>query len=160
MKPDPKLDLLLERVVDVPPELVWKAWTEPEHLKQWFTPKPWQTVDCEIELRPGGIFKTVMRSPEGDEFPNAGCYLEVVPNRRLVWTGALERDYRPVVPDPHAPFMFTAYILLDPEGTGTRYRALVIHSDEDGRQKHEAMGFHDGWGKALDQLVEYMHSKP
>ena len=50
-----------------------RAWTTPEHLKKWFTPAPWTTVDCEIDLRPGGIFRTVMRSPEGQEFPNVGC---------------------------------------------------------------------------------------
>lgn len=73
-QPDPRLDLVIERIVDVPPELVWKAWTSPEHLKPWFTPVPWKTVDCEIDLRPGGMFRTVMRSPEGQEFPNVGCY--------------------------------------------------------------------------------------
>jgi uncharacterized protein YndB with AHSA1/START domain len=86
---DPRLDLLLERIVDVPPEFVWTAWTAPEHLKKWFTPVPWQTVDCEIDLRPGGIFRTVMRSPEGEEFPHVGCYLEVIKSERLVWTVAL-----------------------------------------------------------------------
>jgi uncharacterized protein YndB with AHSA1/START domain len=75
---DPELDLVLERVVDVPPALVWRAWTEPERLKRWFTPKPWQTVECEIDLRPGGIFRTTMRSPEGEDTPHVGCYLEVV----------------------------------------------------------------------------------
>src|SRR5216683_7570134 len=83
-KLDPRLDLLLERVVDVPPELVWAAWTTPEHVKKWFTPAPWTTVDCEIDLRPGGIFRFVMRSPEGQEFPNVGCYLEIVKNQKLV----------------------------------------------------------------------------
>jgi uncharacterized protein YndB with AHSA1/START domain len=151
---DPKLDLVLERVVDVPPELVWAAWTQPEHIKQWFTPAPWRTVDAEVDLRPGGIFRTVMRSPEGQDFPDAGCYLEIVPNRRLVWTGALEAGYRPKRLSPHVPFHMTVAILLEPEGKGTRYRAIVLHGDEDGRQKHEAMGFHQGWGKALDQLVD------
>ena len=65
--PDPKLDQVLERVVDVPPSLVWAAWTNPEQVKKWFAPAPWQTVDCEIDLRPGGVFRTVMRSPEGKE---------------------------------------------------------------------------------------------
>src|ERR1700757_2562428 len=94
-QPDPKLDLLLERIVDVPRELVWMAWTTPEHVKKWFTPAPWATVDCEIDLRPGGIFRTVMRSPEGQEFPSVGCYLEVIENERLVWTDALAPGYRP-----------------------------------------------------------------
>jgi uncharacterized protein YndB with AHSA1/START domain len=88
-QPDPERDLILERVVDVAPELVWAAWTKPEHIKKWFTPAPWTTVDCEIDLWPGGNVRTVMRSPEGKEFPNEGCYLEIVENKKLVWTGAL-----------------------------------------------------------------------
>src|SRR5690242_2821697 len=93
--PNPSLDLVLERVVDVPRELVWSAWTTPEHIKKWFTPAPWTTIACEIDLRPGGAFRTTMRSPEGEEFPNVGCYLEVVPNERLVWTNALGPGFRP-----------------------------------------------------------------
>lgn len=158
-QPDPKLDLVLERIVDVPRELVWAAWTQPEHLKKWFTPAPWTTVDCEIDLRPGGIFRTVMRSPEGQEFPGAGCYLEVVKHEKLVWTSALGPDYRPIIrhPDPSGKdcneLYFTAAILLEPHGNGTRYTALAIHGEESSRQKHADMGFHDGWNAALDQLV-------
>ena len=150
---NPKLDLVLERVVDVKPELVWQAWTNPEYLKKWFTPAPWKTVHCEIDLRPGGKFHTVMESPEGQQFPNTGCYLEVVPNRRLVWTGALQPGYRPTNVTPEMPFVFTAIIEMELHGSGTKYTATVMHSNEDGRAKHEAMGFHTGWGAALDQLV-------
>jgi len=149
-KPDPKLDLVLERIVDVPRELVWAAWTRPEHLKVWFTPRPWTVSDCEIDLRPGGIFRTVMRSPEGKEFPTIGCYLEVVPDERLIWTDALLPGYRP----SQKPF-FTAIITLEPRGKGTRYVATAIHSDEAGCKQHADMGFHDGWGKALNQLVAH-----
>lgn len=155
-QPDPKLDLVFERIIEVPRELVWMAWTTPEFLKKWFTPVPWKTVDCEIDLRPGGIFRTVMRSPEGQEFPNAGCYLEIVPNRKLVWTNALAPGYRPCQPAGAMAcdtFSFTAVIALEPHENGTKYTALVIHGDEGGRRKHEEMGFHEGWGKALDQLV-------
>lgn len=154
---DPKLDLVLERDVDVPPALVWRAWTEPEHLMPWFAPKPWSTVDCEIDLRPGGRFLTVMRSPEGEEFPGDGCYLEVQEHRRLVWTGSMTEGYRPApVPPPDQDMPFTAILELEPSGSGTRYRAIAIHRDEAGRAQHEAMGFHPGWGTALDQLVAYM----
>jgi uncharacterized protein YndB with AHSA1/START domain len=155
--PDPKLDLVLERVVDVPRELVWRAWTEPEHVKKWFTPAPWKTIDCEIDLRPGGIFRTVMRGPEGQQFDNAGCYLEIVKNEKLVWTGALQPGYRPATPPPGS-FLFTAVITMQSEGKGTRYRALAIHGDPDSQQKHAALGFVHGWGKALDQLVEMAKS--
>ena len=152
-KPDPKLDLVLERVVDVPPNLVWAAWTTPEYVKKWFTPAPWQTVDCEIDLRPGGIFRTVMRSPEGQDFPNVGCYLEVIENEKLVWTAALKPGYRPQ--NAWEGFVFTAVILLEPHGAGTKYTAIAIHGDEDGAKKHADMGFTHGWGKALDQLVAF-----
>lgn len=152
-QPDPRLDLVLERVVDVAPNLVWMAWTKPEHVSRWFTPAPWTVADCEIDLRPGGIFRTVMRSPDGKEFPNVGCYLEVVPIERLVWTDALLPGYRP----SQTPF-FTAVITLEPQGTGTRYTATAIHRDEAGRKRHEEMGFREGWGKALDQLVAHARS--
>lgn len=145
---DPERDLVLERVVDVPPELVWKAWTEPEHVKEWFAPAPWSVSECEIDLRPGGAFTTVMRSPEGEEFPSSGCYLEIVENERLVFTDALEPGFRPAA----EPF-FTAVISLRAEGAGTRYVARAIHGDPTSRKKHEEMGFHDGWATALDQLV-------
>lgn len=146
--PDPRLDLVLDRVVDVPPELVWAAWTQPEHILKWFTPAPWRTVDCEIDLRPGGIFRTTMRSPEGQDYPNAGCFLEVVPHERLVWTDTLLPGYRPA----EKPFM-TAILTFTPEKKGTRYVATVLHRDEADRKRHEEMGFHGGWAKALDQLV-------
>jgi uncharacterized protein YndB with AHSA1/START domain len=148
--PDPQLDLVLERVVDVPPELVWRAWTEPQHIKHWFTPAPWSTIDAEVDLRPGGVFRTTMRSPEGQEFPNVGCFLEVVPHERLVFTDALLPGFRP----SENPF-FTAVLTFVPEGSGTRYTALVRHRDTAGRKKHEEMGFHTGWATALDQLVAY-----
>jgi len=96
---DSKLDLSFERFVDEPKELIWRAWTHPQHLKPWFCPLPWTTIDCEIDLRPGGLFRTVMQSPEGQEFPNIGCYLEVVENERLVWTNALLPNFRPALPN-------------------------------------------------------------
>ncbi len=148
--PNPQLDLVLDRTIDVSPDLVWAAWTQPEHVKHWFAPAPWTITDCEIDLRPGGIFRSVMRSPEGEEFPNAGCFLEVVPNERLVWTDALLPGYRP----SENPF-FTAVGTIQPDGAGTRYKAIAIHRDEAGRRQHEEMGFHEGWGQVLDQLVAY-----
>lgn len=113
---DSILDLIFERIVDVPRELIWRAWTRPEHLKPWFCPLPWTTIDCEIDLRPGGIFRTVMRSPEGKQFPNLGCYLEVVENQRLVWTNALAPGFRPASSagntETSGEFFFTATIAL------------------------------------------------
>lgn len=147
---DPALDLELVREVDVSPDLVWKAWTTPELIVQWFAPKPYETPTCEIELRPGGKFRTVMRSPEGEEMDGTGCFLEVLPNEKLVWTSAMAPGYRPQAGE----LPFTAILELQPTASGgTRYRAVVVHRDEGGRETHEQMGFHEGWGAALDQLV-------
>ena len=159
--PDSELDLVLERVVPLPPERVWAAWTQRDLFLQWFTPAPWQTVDVELDLRPGGIFRTVMRSPEGQEFPGTGCILDVVENERLAWTSALGPGFRPQ-PTPQTgedAFLFTAIITLTPEGDGTRYRAVAVHADKAGRDKHAEMGFHEGWGAALDQLVALMRGR-
>lgn len=154
--PDPKLDLVLERTVDVPPGLVWEAWTTPKHLVHWFVPRPWSVSSCELDLRPGGLFKTIMRSPEGQEFPNIGCYLEIVPQQRLVWTDALQPGFRPALAASSClPTFMTAIISLEPHGQGTKYTAIALHGDEAGRKKHEEMGFHEGWGTCLDQLVAY-----
>ena len=145
---DPTLDLVLEREVDVPANLVWRAWTEPEHVKKWFAPAPWTISECEIDLRPGGQFYTVMQSPEGQAYPNMGCYLEIVPNEKLVFTNALAPGYRP----SDQPF-FTAIVTLKETATGTKYTAVAKHKDPAGRQQHEDMGFYVGWGMTLDQLV-------
>ena len=152
---DPALDLVLEREIDLAPELIWAAWTRPELVMQWFTPAPWKTTGFEIDLRPGGVFRTVMCSPDGQEFPNAGCYLEVVENRRLVWSCALGPGFRPLN-NASAPFTFTAIITLEPRAGGTSYRVHLLHGTAEGCKQHDEMGFHAGWGAALDQLVALM----
>ena len=151
---DPTRDLVLERELDVPVEFVWRAWTMPEHLSQWFAPKPWSISACTIDLRPGGTLNFTMRSPEGDEYPNTQCYLDVTPHQRLVTTDTLLGGYRPAA----NPF-FTAVLGMAPKGNGTLYRAVAIHGDEAGRQRHEEMGFHEGWGTVATQMVEYIKAR-
>lgn len=162
---DPTLDLVLERVVDVPPELVWLAWTTPEHLVHWFTPSPWKTTACTIDLRPGGRFSSTMQSPEGESFPNEGCYLEVVPNRRLSWTNALLPGFRPSASMTGeagcGDLLFTAIVTMEPHGDGgTKYTAIAKHADEASTRRHAEMGFADGWGTVLTQLVAYVKALP
>lgn len=153
-QPNAQLDLSFTRVVPVPRAQVWRAWTEPALLMPWFCPLPWKTIDCEMDVRPGGMFRTTMQSPEGVEFPNTGCYLEVVPLEKLVWTNALLPGYRPSKPATgDTDFVFSAMLELADVGEGTRYTATVMHADEASRDKHAAMGFEAGWGAALDQLV-------
>jgi uncharacterized protein YndB with AHSA1/START domain len=151
---DDALDLVFSRVVPLSPGQVWAAWTTPEHLVRWFTPVPWRTLEAEVDLRPGGIFRTVMQGPAGERFENAGCWLEVVPHERLVWTDALAPGWRPAA----KPFV-TAILTLELVAEGTRYTARVLHKDAADRDRHAAMGFQDGWAKALDQLVALMRDQ-
>lgn len=150
---DSNLDLVLERTVDVPADLLWRGWTDPALIVKWFTPAPWKTTEAKVDLRPGGGFETTMQSPEGESFPANGCYLEVVEGKKLVWTSALSTGFRPVPASPMA-LPFTAMLTFEPQANGaTKYTARAMHADEEARNRHEAMGFITGWGAALDQLV-------
>ena len=141
-------ELELTRLVPAPRALVWKVWTTPEHLVRWWSPKPVVTEECEMDLRHGGIFRTHMRGPQGEEYPKLGVFLDIVPMERLVWTDALLPGWRPA-PEP---FM-TAIITMADEGGGTRYTARCLHKNAQDRAAHEAMGFHQGWGTAYDQMA-------
>ncbi|HPV77338.1 MAG TPA: SRPBCC family protein [Gemmatimonadaceae bacterium] len=148
-------DLEISRVLRVPRELVWQAWSDPAHLKEWWCPKPWTTEVRAFDLTPGGAFHTFMRGPDGGTSDNPGAFLEVVPQSRLVWTSALLEHWRPAA-DPWMPL--TAYINLSDEGEHTRYVATVLHKDKATRDQHEAMGFFDGWGTCITQLEEFAAS--
>jgi uncharacterized protein YndB with AHSA1/START domain len=145
---DDRLDLELKREINVSPKLVWRAWTEPQLLMRWFTPAPWKTTDCEIDLTPGGKFRTVMEGPNGERHDSTGCFLAVEHEKFLVFTDALGPGYRPT----GSGFM-TASLTLEPTALGTLYTAVAIHKDGAARKQHEEMGFHQGWSTALDQLV-------
>ena len=153
-------DLVLERIMDAPRDLVWKAWTDPEHLKRWWAPKPYETPECDIDLRPGGIFYTRMTGPDGFDSEGTGCVLEVVPGEKIVWTSALLPGFRPAPdsetdPDDCCSFPFTAIVTLEDAGAGkTRYRAVALHRNRADRDTHESMGFQDGWGTCAAQLEQ------
>lgn len=147
--PDARHALTITRLIAAPRAIVWRCWTEPELIKQWFTPRPWTTPVVEIDLRPGGASYMLFRGPEGEEFPNRGVYLDVVPGERLVFTDAYVEAWVPSA----EPFMTATATFADEDG-GTRYTAEVLHWSEEARARHEQMGFHDGWGKAADQLQD------
>lgn len=148
-------ELVLTRLIDAPPDKVFQAWTDPALIVQWFTPKPWETVRAETDVRPGGASLIVMRGPDGTEFPNRGIYLEVVPNKRLVFTDAFIDAWTP----SEKPFM-TGILTFENQGGKTRYTARVLHWSAADREAHEKMGFHEGWGKATEQLCELLGAPP
>jgi uncharacterized protein YndB with AHSA1/START domain len=143
-------ELVFTRILNAPREKVYRAWTDPELLKQWFAPKPWSTPLAQLEVRPGGANLIVMRGPDGNEFPNRGVYLEVVPNERLVFTDAYVKAWEPSA----KPFM-TVTLTFEDAGEGkTKYTARVLHWSVADRDAHEKMGFHQGWGQCATQLDE------
>ena len=140
-------ELRLSRLIDAPRATLYRCWTEPELIKQWFTPRPWTTPVVETDVRAGGSSRMIFRGPEGQEFPNNGVYLEVIPNAKLVFTDAYSEAWIPSA----KPFM-TATITFTDEGGKTRYTAIARHWTAEDKASHEKMGFHEGWGKATDQL--------
>lgn len=141
-------DLVITRSLRAPRTALWRAWTEPDLLKEWWCPKPWTTEVRAFDLRPGGAFHTTMRGPEGGISDNPGSFLEIVPQSRIVFTSMLLGGWR-----PHVPWMgFTAVISMEDEGAGSRYTARVMHPDDAAREQHEKLGFFEGWGTATAQL--------
>jgi len=153
---NPKTDIVLERFINAPKHLVWEALTKPEHLKEWYMPKPWGAVShCELDVRPGGIFSIKIRTADGQEFPNLGCFLEAIPMERLVWTSMLFPGYRPAVFDD---IPITAIVTMEAAGTGTRYVFTALHRDESDFEKNKASGWLQGTEIALDQFVTHVTS--
>lgn len=145
-------DLTISRVLRAPRALVWKAWSDPAHLAQWWCPKPWTTDVRAFEFVSGGAFHTFMQGPDGGTSDNPGVFLEVTPQSRIVFTTALVERWRPA-DSPWLPM--TAIVTMADEGTGTHYTAHVLHKDKATRDQHEEMGFYEGWGTCITQLEAY-----
>jgi uncharacterized protein YndB with AHSA1/START domain len=146
----PTNELRIEKYIAASPETVWKVMTA--RTAEWWCPKPWTTEIIEQDWRAGGRSAMVMRGPNGEEAPSDGVFLEVTPNRRLVFTDAFTSGWV-----PHAAFM-VGIMEITPEGDGTRYHGIARHWDEAAMKKHEEMGFVDGWGAVADQLAELAES--
>ena len=140
-------ELVLTRLIAAPRDKVWRCWSEPELLMQWFVPKPWSMASVDVDLRTGGRSSMTMRDPEGNDYPNDGVYLEVVPGEKLVFTDAFTDGWQP----SEKPF-FVGIVTFEDENGGTRYIARARHWTMEDRDAHEKMGFHEGWGQCADQL--------
>jgi len=153
---DPKLDFSIERFIDAPVRLVWEALTRPEHLKEWYMPKAWGRVArAELELKPGGIFSIDIATADGQEFPNLGCVLDVVPMERLAWTSMLFPGYRPAVFDD---IPITAIVTMEAVGAGRRYVFTALHRNETDFEENRTNGWQQGTAIAIDQFVDHVKS--
>lgn len=136
-------ELSIEHLMDAPVSAVWQAYTD--HLGEWFCPPPWRAEVVEMDLHAGGRSAITMYGPDGEVMPNDGVYLEVVPERRIVFTDAFTGDWNPA-----GPFMVGGFE-FEPRGEQTQYRGWARHWTEEARAQHEAMGFAEGWGKVAEQ---------
>jgi uncharacterized protein YndB with AHSA1/START domain len=146
--PSDDRELVLTRLIDVPRHQLFRCWTEPALIVQWFTPPPWKTIRAEMDVRPGGASCITMQGPDGTEVPHLGVYLEVVPDQRLVFTDAYTSAWQPSA----KPF-FTCVLTFEDEAGQTRYTARARHWSAEDCAAHDKMGFHEGWGVATDQLA-------
>ena len=146
------------RVFDAPRELVFRSWTEPEHLKRWWGPKGFTTPFCEIDLRPGGVFLYCMRSPEGRDHWGKGVYREIVVPERIVLTSSFADAQGNVVPathygmSPEWPLETLLTVAFEEEAGKTRvtlrYEDVPPGVDRDETQQ--------GWSESLERLGEYL----
>ena len=140
-------ELVLTRLIPAPRERVFRAWTT--QLAQWWGPHGMTTPFVEMDLRPGGVFRTVMRAPDGTEYPTQGVFLEVIENEKIVFTDAFDAGWV-----PSTDIFFTAITTFEARPGGqTNYTARALHWTVANRAKHERMGFHQGWGESIDRLV-------
>lgn len=151
---DAKLDLVIDRFVNAPRKKVWRAWSDPAVLKEWWCPKPWVTEVRAFDFRAGGAFHTFMSGPDGGTSDNPGLFLEIIPMERIVSTSMLVEGWRPATPW----LGLTAILNLADEGSGTRYHVRCLHRDDAERKKHEEMGFFEGWSTAIQQLEDVARS--
>lgn len=154
MMPHQETVLQMSRQIGASPLAVWRCWTEPALLMQWFAPKPVQTLEADVDPVPGGKFNTKMRVPDHGDMSSEGCVLVAEKGRRLVTTNMMQEGFRPVMIG-NGPFDFPFVIdltMADSAG-GCRYDVRILHADAEGAAKHDAMGFEQGWGTATDQLA-------
>ena len=148
---NPDLDLTIRRVIRAPRAAVWRAWTEPARLSQWWVPAPAVARVDRLEVRPGGAFVTQFSQDGGAFVPHLDASFFVVDEgERLVFTNAIDSTWRPAGPQPIA---MVAEITFGEHADGTDYGVVVRHGDPAARARHEELGFFDGWGSVTEQLA-------
>ena len=140
-------DLILTRMIDAPPEKVFKAWTDPELLRQWFVPAPWTIAKAETDVRPGRRSAVVMRSPEGANSPTMASS-----GRGEERAHRIYGRYREAWEPSEKPFM-TVIVTFEEVDGKTKYTARARHWTVADGEAHEAMGFHAGWAACAEQLA-------
>lgn len=137
-----KRTLSIKKVFDAPIKLVWEAWTNPDHVIQWWAPKGMKINVMEHDFKVGGKWKYSMPMPDGNLFISEGKYLEIVPQKKIITTA----DFRPMTEGVEL------HVLFEADGEKTNFTFSVVHKTEEYCKQQEKMGFYNGWGSAFDRL--------
>jgi len=141
--------LTLERTFNAPIQLVWEAWSQPEHIKNWWGPKGMETKVIEHNFSVGGQWKYSMAMPDGSEFIAEGVYSEIVELEKIISSA----DFKPMTEGVEIQALFAE------DGDQTNFTFNVVHPTEEYCKQQEAMGFYNGWGSVFDRLGEYLQEK-
>ncbi len=153
-----KPELVITRVFDAPRELVFRAWTEPEHLVRWWGPNGFTTPVCKIDLRPGGVWHLCMRSPDGRDYWSKGIYREIVVPERIVTTDFFsDEDGNLVQPAQYGlPADWPAEMLLTVTFTEQEGRTKLTVRQSVSLALARSIGAVDGWNQSFDRLAEQL----
>jgi uncharacterized protein YndB with AHSA1/START domain len=139
-----KRELVITRTFDAPRELVWKAFAELEHARQWWGPRGFTVPVLELDSRPGGAWRAVMRSPDGEDYPQSGVYREIVPPERLVFTFIWDNE------GPDREMLCTFTFAERGKKTEMTFRKGPFKSAE-GKKGEE-----EGWNECFDRLAAHI----
>jgi uncharacterized protein YndB with AHSA1/START domain len=143
-------ELRIARTLSAPRSLVFRAWTDPVHLAQWFGPKGFTIPVCEIDLKVGGALRIVMRAPDGAEHPMKGVFREIATDERLVFTNvAVDANDKPLLEGLTA-------VTFEDEGDGTKMTLTTSAAGAAGVVDRMLEGMEAGWSQSFDKLAEFL----
>ena len=138
--------LTIEKTLDAPIDLVWEAWTDPEHVANWWAPNGMSMEVVVYDFRVGGSWKYAMPMPDGNQFISEGTFKEIVEKKKIVTSA----DFKPMTEDVEM------HILFEADGDKTHLTFSVVHETVEYCKQQEEMGFYNGWGSALDRLASLL----
>ncbi len=149
MTQDNSVEIVIERTFDAPRDLVWKCWTDPEHVAKWWGPHGMKTRVDELDLRPGGSWRFVMLGPDGSEMPQRGVFSEIIEPETIATSAEFEVG-------TDAPHRMKLRYTFDDLGDKTKMTMIITHASAEERREHEAMGVVEGWNANFDSFDEYL----
>jgi len=154
-------ELVITRIFDAPRKLVYKVWTDPKHVSQWWGPQCFTAPVCEIDLQPGGAYLYVMRSPGGADFPVKGKFIEIVENERLVYSDDMfeqEDFWKMMLGKALSKVDFSALqsiitVTFEDEGDKTKLTLITRFVSNEVRDAMLKMQMAEGWTQSLDKFA-------